>query len=260
MVHTTRPGAVGLHREQMMFASVQDVEALASVGYDALLADAQKRKVLNRDKRRLKRLRRIADRLVPHTGVFRDDAPGWNWQVNLIQESKLNASCMPGGRIIFYSGIIERLRLTDDEIAAIMGHEIAHALREHARERISQQQSAEVGAAVTRAVAGKQVAALATDISRTFFLLPNSRLHEQESDLLGIELAARAGFDPRAAASVWKKMASKTSSSTPEFLSTHPSHESRIADLTEQAVRLMPLYEDARKPKPKPSARLRKQT
>lgn len=258
MVNTTRSGAIGIEREQMMMVSASGVEVLAKASHDEMISMARKSNALNRDVRLLKRLRRIAGLLIPHTRVFRDDAPNWSWQVDLVRSTTLNAMCFPGGRIVFLTGIVERLRLTDDEIAAIMGHEIAHALREHIRERISHAQSAQIVVEVTRIAAGKKGGAAASELANTFFLLPNNRTGEQESDRIGVELAARAGFDPRAAISVWKKMAAATSNTktTPEFLSTHPSHDSRIADLTEQAEVVLSLFLGARNHKRRAAVRV----
>src|SRR5437899_12398842 len=155
---------------------------------------------------------------------------------------------MPGGKIAFYTGILEKLELTDDEIAAVMGHEISHALREHGRERASQQLATSVGASAVGAVLGigQSGADLAALVGQVTFLLPYSRIHETEADRMGVELAARAGYDPRAAIALWQKMAKLGGSAPPALLSTHPSNEARIKDLTEFSQKVMPLYEEAR--------------
>ena len=181
--------------------------------------------------------------------MFRNDAPGWAWEVNVINSGEVNAWCMPGGKIAVYSGLIQKLNATDDEIAAVMGHEIAHALREHARERASQQMNASVAATgLGIALGGGQgtmdLAGLVTNLT---YNLPNSRLHETEADRIGVELSARAGFDPRAAVSLWQKMQKVAGGSGPQWLSTHPSSDTRIRDLTDYAARVMPLFEAARK-------------
>jgi predicted Zn-dependent protease len=148
-----------------------------------------------------------------------------------------------------YTGLIEQLKLSDDELAAIMGHEIAHALREHGRERISQQLAASfaVGVASAALGLGQGGTQLADMVAQVTFTLPNSRLHEQEADRIGVELAARAGYDPRAAVNVWKKMSQAGGGAPPEILSTHPSPESRIKDLEVYSERVMPLYQAARR-------------
>ena len=133
---TTAGGAVGAQRSQLMLISSGELENMAEQSYTKLKSDASGKGELNRDGAMLKRVRAIAMRIKPHTAVFRKDAPGWNWEVNVISSKELNAYCMPGGKIMFYSGLIDQLQLGDDEIAIVMGHEIAHALREHSREQV----------------------------------------------------------------------------------------------------------------------------
>ena len=204
---------------------------------------------LNADPKMTARVQAIAKRIIPQTGVFRADAPKWKWEVNVIESDELNAWCMPGGKIAFYSGIITKLNLTDDEIAAIMGHEIAHALREHARERASEQATTGLVIGVGSAIlgAGQAGADLTQMAYHSVFGLKHSRLHETEADRIGVELAARAGYDPRAAITLWEKMGKASGGGGgPEFLSTHPSAETRIADLRDYSARVMPLYQKAK--------------
>jgi predicted Zn-dependent protease len=247
-VKTTQSGAVGVERSQAMLVSSREVNQSAEKQYAQAIGQAQQKGALNRSPAETERVRAIAKRLIPQTAVFRPDAPGWRWEVNVIASDQLNAWCMPGGKIAVYSGLIEKLKLSDDEIAAIMGHEIAHALREHARERISQQMatSAVIGIGAAVLGVGQAGADLGSLVAQVTFTLPNSRTHEIEADRIGVELAARAGYDPRAAASVWQKMAKASSGGTPQFLSTHPSPENRIKDLEVYAQRVMPLYQAAR--------------
>jgi predicted Zn-dependent protease len=169
--------------------------------------------------------------------------------VNVITSDQLNAWCMAGGKIAFYSGLITKLKLTDAEIAAVMGHEIAHALREHSRERASQQMVTNIGLSVLSAAAGlgQGGADLMGAVAKVTFELPNSRLHETEADSVGVELAARAGYDPRAAVQLWNKMAAQGGGAPPQWLSTHPSYATRQQDLAHDAQRVMPLYLAARK-------------
>lgn len=248
-VQTTKPGAIGLDRTQRMstLVSAAELEQGAVAAYAQVIGEAQQEGKLNSDSAMTDRVRKVADRLIPTVSVFRDDAVDWDWKVNVIESEQLNAWAMPGGKIAFYSGIIEKLQLTDAEIAAIMGHEIAHALREHSRERASDEanKALVLGILGTATGAGQTTQALADLVYQTTLGLPNSRLHETESDRMGVELMARAGYDPRAAISVWRKMASVGGQSGPEFLSTHPSNESRIDDLTDYAARVMPLYQAA---------------
>jgi predicted Zn-dependent protease len=250
-VQTTAPGAVGVDREQRMssLVSESDLRRGAEQSYAQLMGQARQQGALNADPQMTQRVRAIAERMIPATGAFRPDAPAWKWEVNVLRSDQLNAWCMPGGKIAFYSGIITRLQLTDDEIAAIMGHEIAHALREHARERASERQAAGLAIGVGAALLG--VGRTGSDLGQMAYQvsvgMPNSRAHETEADRIGVELAARAGYDPRAAIGLWQKMAKASSGRSPEWLSTHPSAETRQADLAAYAARVMPLYEQARR-------------
>jgi predicted Zn-dependent protease len=249
-VQTTRAGTVGVERKQTMSPltpSMQQVDQMASQQYLQITQEASKKNALNRDPRQTERVRTIAQRLIPHTAVFRDDAPRWKWEVNVLTSNEVNAWCMPGGKIAVYSGLIEKLNATDDELAAVMGHEISHALREHARERMGRQQATGIGVAVLEIFSGVSLGGLGQTFAESMFVLPNSRENEQEADRIGVELAARAGYDPRAAVSLWQKMAKLGGGQTPQWLSTHPSHETRIKDLQDYAQRVMPLYEKAKR-------------
>ncbi|MGC9386567.1 MAG: M48 family metallopeptidase [Hydrogenovibrio sp.] len=245
---TTKKGNVGVDRSQMLLVSQSEMQTGADKAYAEILAEAKQNHTLNTDPKELKRLRTIANRLIPQTKIYREDAPDWDWQVNLLKSDQLNAWCMPGGKIAFYTGIIDTLHLTDDEIAAIMGHEIAHALREHGRERASQAMVGQVGLTALSIVTGLKGAALDVSslVMQTTFLLPNSRTHETEADRMGVELAALAGYDPYAAISVWEKMSKIAKNAPPEFLSTHPSNETRIEDLKKYAAKVEPLYLQAK--------------
>lgn len=246
-VRTTQTGNVGVERSQMMMVSSREMESAASQSYQKIIQQAGQKNALNRDKEQVERVRAVARRLIPATGAFRPDAPNWRWEVNVLSSNDLNAWCMAGGKIAFYSGIIEKLDLSDDEIAAIMGHEIAHALREHARERASQAMVTNIGVAVLGAALGVGQAGtdLIGSVAKVSFELPNSREHETEADRIGVELAARGGYDPRAAVVLWQKMAKANSNQPPQWLSTHPPNQSRQQDLAEYAARVMPLYEQA---------------
>ena len=246
---TTSGGAVGADRSQLLLISSAEVEQMATESYAKLIEDSTKKGVLNKDPQMLSRLRGIANRLERQTGVFRSDAPGWNWQVNIIQSDELNAFCMPGGKIMFYSGLISKLNLSDAEIANVMGHEIAHALREHSREQISQAIAAQgaisIGASLlglgdgsTKIAGGVYQALVATKFSRT---------DESEADQIGLELAARAGFDPRAGVTLWQKMmAANSNGGPPEILSSHPAGNNRIKQIEALLPTVMPFYEAAR--------------
>jgi len=251
-VQTTQGGTIGVDRKQMMspLVSEQELQAGAVKAYTEVLTKEKSEGDLNADPAMRARVQAIAERIIPQTAAFRPDAPQWKWEVNVIQSEELNAWCMPGGKIAFYSGIITKLNLTDDEIAAIMGHEIAHALREHARERASEQATTGIVIGVGSALlGGGQAGSDLTQMAyHAVFGLKHSRLHETEADRIGVELAARGGFDPRASITLWEKMGKASSGKGgPEFLSTHPSAETRTADLREYSNRVMPLYEKSRR-------------
>lgn len=250
-VQTTQPGAVGVERQQSMLVSSAEVNASASKAYQQITAEAAQKGQLNTNAAQLARIRGVSQRLIPQTAAFRADAPGWQWEVNLIDAKDVNAWVMPGGKIAFYTGLLEKLKPSDDEIAAVMGHEIAHALREHGRERASQAMAQGIALSILGAVAGVSRGGmdLTQAVLNVTLNLPNSREHETEADRIGVELAARAGYDPRAAIAVWEKMSKLGGGKSPEILSTHPAPTTRIADLQVYAARVLPLYEQA-KPRP----------
>jgi predicted Zn-dependent protease len=246
-VQTTQPGAVGVDRKQRMLVSEEEVKKGADVAYDQELDKARKQGALNSNQQSYKRVQAISQKLIPQTASFRPDATQWQWEVNVQDSKDVNAYCMPGGKIMVYTGLIDQLQATDAELAAVIGHEIAHALREHSRERLSRayaEQLALAGIAFATG-AGEGTMALASQISAVTFQLPHSREQEAEADRIGLELMARAGFDPNAAVSLWQKMGKVGGGGPPEFLSTHPSGESRISDLQAAIPRVQPLYQQA---------------
>ena len=250
--NTSRPGVVGVERSQFMMISAAQIERISASSFEQQAKAAQKKNILITSGPQYERLKTIANRLIPQTAVFRDDTHSWNWGLQLIDSPLVNATCAPGGRITFYSGIINKLNLTDDEIAAIMGHEIAHAVREHGRERVSQAMAQNAIANVALAAAGAgsaQSIDAANQIMQYVLVLPNSRQNEKEADAIGLEIAARGGYDPRAAITLWEKMSKESKGKNPpEFLSTHPSNENRIKELAALMPRVMPLYEAAKRP------------
>lgn len=248
-VQTTQSGVVGVDRQQRMAVSAGALEEAAQGEYAQVIAQAQQKGVLNRNPSHVARVKNIASRLVPQTVNFRPDARAWKWEVNVLTSPEVNAWCMPGGKIAVYSGLIEKLQVTDDELAAVMGHEIAHALREHARERASEQMIASGVVSVGAALLGLgDIGQKGAEFAYMGLIgLPNSRRHETEADRVGIELAARAGYDPRAAITLWQKMGKVGGSEQIKFLSTHPTQEDRLEDLTRYSERVMPLYQQARR-------------
>ena len=232
----------------------ESVERSATQQYAQLLQQASAQNALGpKDNAQVKRLRAIAQRIIPFTGVWNPRARDWQWEVNLIGSRQVNAFCMPGGKIAFYTGILNQLKLSDDEVAMVMGHEVAHALREHARKRMGKsavtQGAARIGGAVVAGVFGIDPR-LTDGLARGGANLPTlefSREDESEADLVGMELAARAGYDPRAGISLWQKMSAVSKGAPPQWLSTHPSGKSRIAEIEANLPKVLPLYERARR-------------
>ena len=250
-VNTTSGGAVGVERKQYMFSmlSTDEVNQMYAQSYQQTLSEASSKGVLDKSSAEAKRVQAIADRLIAQAPQFRPDAAQWKWEVNVIKSDELNANCGPGGKIIVYTGLIDQLKLTDDEIAAVMGHEIAHALREHGREAMSKAygvQMARSGAGALLGL-GQDSMALADTVVNYAMTLPNSRANENEADLIGLELSARAGYNPNAAITLWNKMSKASEGAPPEFMSTHPASSSRIASLQAAIPKVMPLYQAAKK-------------
>jgi len=247
-VDTTKAGAVGVERHQRMAVSAEEVNAGSAKAYAQMMAEAQKKGALDRDAAQVARVKNIVSKLIPQTATFREDAPKWPWEVHVISMDEVNAWCMPHGKMAIYTGLINKLGATDDEIAAVMGHEIAHALREHSREQMSQQALTQMGIGLAGALfgvgdLGQNVAGLVADVT---LFKPKSRGMETESDRIGIELAARAGYNPQAAVTLWQKMEKLAGGQPPKWLSTHPPHGDRIADLQNYAQKVMPLYAAAK--------------
>jgi predicted Zn-dependent protease len=195
------------------------------------------------------RLRAIAKKILPHAYAWNPDSQGWKWEINLFVSDEVNAFCMPGGKIAFYTGILEKLKLNDDEVATVMGHEIAHALREHARDRIAKAQIGNLGANVLSSALGLgNVGSQALGQGLQIIGLSFSRADEKDADLVGMDIAARAGYDPRAGVSLWQKMGqlSQDKDKQPEWLSTHPSGDSRIYEIQRNMMDALVLYARAK--------------
>lgn len=230
--------------------SAEQIEQAAGQQYVQMQRQAaQQRALAPADHPQVLRLRAIAQRLIPHTYEWNERARQWKWEVNLLGSKQVNAFCMPGGKIAFYFGILEQLQLSDDEVAMIMGHEMTHALREHARERLGKtvatRGAIEVGAAIF-GLGG--LSRLAADMGGQLLTLKFGREDESEADLVGIELAARAGYDPRSGVTLWQKMAAANKNAPPQFISTHPSGPTRIHDIEVNLPKVAGLYARAEKP------------
>ncbi|WP_043697919.1 M48 family metallopeptidase [Tepidimonas taiwanensis] len=225
------------------------LEGAAAQQYGELLAQARAKGALAPDDHpQLRRLRAIARRLIPHALPWNERARRWRWEVNLIASKQINAFCMPGGKIAFFTGILDQLQLGEDEAAMVMGHEMAHALREHARERIAKTQATGIGLSLGAQLLGLgDLGRLAADIGTQLLSLKFSREDETEADLVGLELAARGAYDPRASVTLWQKMARAAGDNGLEFLSTHPSGPNRIRELEANIPKVEALYEQARR-------------
>jgi predicted Zn-dependent protease len=232
-------------RSQLMLVSEETAIKGSYGAYAQMMGGLGKKKQIEADGERVKRVREITDRLIAQAVKFRPDSAGWNWEVQVINDPKtVNAFCMAGGKMAIYSGMWEKLKATDEEIAAVMGHEIGHALASHTSERMSVAYSTTIGTTIAAIALGarQDTAALMQTAAAVAIQLPNSRESETEADQIGIELAARAGYDPAAAATLWEKMGKLGGGNPPEFLSTHPSPQNRAARLKELAVQVQPLY------------------
>jgi len=247
---------VGQASSMRKLVPAESLEQSARQQYRQTLGEASSKGALAPDDYPpLQRLRAIANRLIPFTAQWNPDARKWKWEVNLIGSKQLNAWCMPGGKIAFYTGILDQLQLTDDEVAMIMGHEMAHALREHARERLAKSKATSMGLSVASQLLGLgQLGDVAANVGTQLLTLKYSRDDETEADLVGLEIAARGGYKPEASVQLWKKMLSATGGGKgqPGFLSTHPSGNNRIQELEANLPKVAHLYEQALQSRPAP--------
>ena len=227
----------------------QELETAASQQYTQMMNEARGKGALAlAGNPQLQRLQRIAKKLVPQTAQWNDRANNWKWEINLLNSKQVNAFCMPGGKIAFYTGILDQLKLTDDETAMIMGHEMAHALREHARARIAKSQGTGALLSIGAQLFGLgQLGDLAANVGTQLLTLKFSREDESDADLVGLELAARGGYNPSASVSLWEKMSQLGgTANSPSFLSTHPSGPERIQTLQSNVPKVNGLYERAK--------------
>jgi len=241
---------VGPPSSMSRLVSADQIERAARGQYVSMVSQAaQQKRLAPASHPQAQRLRAIAERLIPFAPAWNERARGWRWEVNLIGSKQINAFCMPGGKIAFFYGILDRLKLTDDEVAMIMGHEMTHALREHAREQMGKTMATrgaiEIGSAIFGLGNGGRLLA---DMGGRLLTLRFGRADETEADLVGLELAARAGYDPRAGVTLWQKMAAANRSAPVELLSTHPSGPTRISEIERNLGKVEGLYERAAKP------------
>ena len=236
-------------RSQFMVVSEKMAIGQSAAAYGSMMGQLGKKNKIEADGERSKKVREITDRLIAQAVRFRPDSASWSWEVRVINEPEtVNAFCMAGGKMAIYTGMWEKLKATDDELAQVMGHEIGHALANHTQERMSVAYGSGIGTQIAAIALGvrDQGAVLMQQAAMLAIALPNSRESESEADQIGIELAARAGYDPKAAATLWEKMAKAGGKAPPQFLSTHPSPENRAARLKELGEKMQPLYAAAK--------------
>ncbi|MFZ6773974.1 M48 family metallopeptidase [Undibacterium sp. SXout7W] len=241
--------------EMSMFRKLAPAGALenqAALQYNQTMQQAEKQHALGPDNHpQVIRLRAIANKLIPYTLRWNERSKQWKWEINLVGSKQINAYCMPGGKIAFYTGILDTLKLTDDEVAIVMGHEIAHALREHGAERAGKSMVANMGVKLAELVAGAKgydpnVVGSVASGAANLGMLKFSRDDETEADVVGLDIAARAGYDPRAGIALWQKMGMVNKGAPPQWLSTHPAGTDRIAEIRRHLPEVMPLYAHAK--------------
>lgn len=270
-VQTTDSGAIGLERKQYFADGTRETMiSSAALSYDKILNAALQADALNRDPAQVARTVAIANRLIPHVRHFRPDALDWAWEINVLSSDEPNATCMAGGKIFVFTGLLEHWQPTDDELAAVIGHEIGHALRDHTAEKYSTRtRNNSIAFGLSSVLSIGLAAATGVNMSRTlgeagqmsaqaFANLPNSRELEHESDHIGLELMARGGYNPLAAASLWQKVAAQAkadgNSDGSDFWSTHPADDKRVAELLANEPRVRHLYLAARETLPPAAA------
>ena len=248
-------------RSQLTVVSEEMAINSSASAYLSMMGGLSKKKQIEGDSARAHKVRDITDRLVAQAIKLRPDSAGWNWEVQLIDDPKtVNAFCMAGGKMAIYTGMWDKLKATDEEIAMVMGHEISHALAGHTQERMSVAMTSSVVAqaaaiALSSSESTRGLAMTGTQLAAVYAVqLPNSRTSESEADAIGLEIAARAGYDPKAAVTLWDKMGRLGGKAPPEFLSTHPSPQNRAAHLQALGAKVEPLYAAAKgKPNDAPS-------
>ncbi len=232
-------------RRQLMLVSPDEAIAASAKAYAEVLKPFQEKGKVNADPALKARVDKIAGRLIAQAIRMRANSRNWEWSVKIIDDPEtVNAWCMAGGRMALYTGLVRKLQPTDGELAQVLGHEIAHALANHQAEQMSVALATSMGVAVIGAASERPGVALtgAALAAALAITLPNSRRAEAEADRIGIELAARAGYDPHAAISLWDKMGQVSRDKVPEFLSTHPGPERRREKLQELVPQMMKYY------------------
>jgi predicted Zn-dependent protease len=245
-------GGVTVRRESQLAKLVpaEEVEKASSTQYQQLKQQAAaKGALVGAGDPAYQRVARISQRMMPYAAKWNSRAASWKWEINVLRSDQVNAFCMPGGKIAVYTGIIDKLKLTDAELAVVIGHEMSHALREHARSQIGKQAATSAGASILSQLFGfGDLGNTVLSASAGLLTLRFSRDDESEADAIGLELAARAGYDPRAGVTLWQKMQQLNSKGGgPQWISSHPSDSNRVAEVQRRLPEVMPLYERAQK-------------
>lgn len=239
-------------RTQVMIVSEEQAQAASLQAYTKTITDARGKGRLDTNAQRNTRVRAITERLVAQARLLVPSSNAWAWEIHVVDDDSVNAWCMPGGKMAVYTGLLNRVVPTDDELAQVIAHEISHALLQHGRERMSRAVATNVGLQLGSIATGVNLSGL-ENVAMVALELPNSRNSETEADRVGIELAAKAGYHPNAAVTLWQKMAQLGGPKPPQLLSTHPSDETRLANLRALVPKVMPFYQAASKGRPSTS-------
>ncbi len=233
-------------RRQLMLISPEAAIVESKKAYLSTVDELDKQQKLVDDPKMMDRVATVTGRLVSIAVQKYPNSASWEWSVAIVDDPEVvNAWCMAGGRMAVYTGLFEKLNLTDDEFAQIMGHEISHALANHTAERMSRAMATTVGVIAVGVASDRPAASMAgaAMAAKLALELPNSRTAESEADRIGMELAVRAGYDPDAAVTLWQKMGSLGGAAPPQFLSTHPApgnRETALAAMTPEMRKLNP--------------------
>ena len=233
-------------RRQFMIVSEDTAISASKEAYVEMLKPYEQQGKIDNDPALKKRVYRITGRLIAQAIKMRPETKNWDWSIKIIDDPKtVNAWAMAGGKMALYTGLVDKIKPTDDELAQVLGHEIAHALAKHSAEKMSVALASSIGVLAVGVAADNKGLALSGAALAAALAVekPNSRAAESEADRIGIELAAKAGYDPRAAITLWQKMAKVGGQGPPQFLSTHPSPANREKKLAEYVPEMMPYYE-----------------